>query len=100
MTQNGENPVVGDIRAGALIGRAAYDKRGNRLGVIADVIADGDLRQGLRITHVVVAQRPWGRLLGYERQQATGPWLLQALARIIMHRRVRTIEWTELHHGQ
>jgi hypothetical protein len=47
----------------------------------------------------VIARRPWGRLLGYERKQAKGPWLLQALARAVMHRRVRTVAWSELDHS-
>jgi hypothetical protein len=90
---------VGTIRAGALIGRTAYDRSGHPLGTIADLIVDGDLRTGLRVTHVVVARKPWGRLLGYERSQTAGPWLLQTFARLVMHRRVRTIAWDELGHG-
>lgn len=48
----------------------------------------------------VVARRPWGRLLGYEREQATGPWLLQAFARLVMHRRVRVFDWVDLDHNR
>jgi hypothetical protein len=91
---------VGHVRAGDLLGRAAYDRSGNRLGRIADLIVDGDQHTGLRVTHVVVTHRPWGRLLGYERKQATGPWLLQKFARIVMHRRVRTISWSDLDHSR
>lgn len=90
----------GSVRAGAIIGRPAIDRTGKRLGRIVDLIVDGDLENGLRVTHVVVAQRPWGRLLGYERRQATGPWLIQKLARLVMHRRVRTIGWSELDHSR
>jgi hypothetical protein len=92
--------AVGTVRAGALLGRVAYDREGNRLGRIADLIADGDPRTGLRVTGVVIARRPWGRLLGYERKQVAGPWLLQAFARAVMHRRVRTIRWDELDHSR
>jgi hypothetical protein len=99
MNDQAANDSVGSIRAGDLIGRPAYGRGGNRLGTIADLIVDGDIRTGLRVTGVVVARRPWGRLLGYEREQATGPWLLQALARVVMHRRVRTIRWDELDHA-
>lgn len=90
----------GVVRAGALIGREAYDHDGNRLGTIADLIADGDLQSGLRVTQVVIARRPWGRLLGYERTQATGPWLLQAFAQHLMHRRVRRVDWADLDHSR
>jgi sporulation protein YlmC with PRC-barrel domain len=91
---------AGTIRAGAMIGRPAYDRDGNRLGTIADLIVDGDLQNGLRVTHAVVARRPWGRLLGYEREQATGPWLIRKFARIVMHRRVRVIDWNDLDHSR
>jgi len=87
---------VGEVRAGDLIGRTAYHRNGDRLGTIADLIADGHPHNGLTVTHVIVARKPWGRLLGYERNQATGPWLLQAFARAVMHRRVTTIAWDEL----
>lgn len=93
------DPDVAVVRAGALISRTAYDRSGQPLGTIADLIADGDLQQGLRVTHVVVARRPWGRLLGYEREQTAGPWLLQTFARLVMHRRVRTIAWEDLDHS-
>jgi PRC-barrel domain len=94
------NDDVGSVRAGRLIGRTAYDRAGNRLGTIADLIVDGDLENGLRVTKVVIARRPWGRLLGYERVQVTGPWLIHALARTVIHRRVRTIDWHELDHSR
>jgi hypothetical protein len=90
----------GETRAGALIGREAYDRAGTRLGTIADLIADGTLETGLRVTHVVIARRPWGRLLGYERKQVTGPWLVQAFARLVIRRRVRTVDWSELDHSR
>jgi hypothetical protein len=88
--------LVGSARAGALIGRRAYDRAGNDLGRIADLIVDRQPDGSLRVTQVVVARRPWGRLLGYEREQVTGPWLLQTLARIVMHRRVRIVDWADL----
>lgn len=87
---------TGETRAGDLIGRRAYLRSGEYLGRIADLITEGDLKSGLRVTKVVCARRPWGRLLGYERQQATGPWVLQTFARLVMHRRVRVIAWEDL----
>jgi len=99
-TRNTREPAgddwAGDTRAGALIGRRAYLRSGEFLGRIADLVAEGDLQSGLRVTKVVCARRPWGRLLGYERRQATGPWLLQTFARLVMHRRVRVVDWEEL----
>jgi hypothetical protein len=92
------NEDVGTIRAGALIGRTACDRAGNRLGIIADLVTEGDLDSGFRVTQVVIARRPWGRLLGYERAQSSGPWLLQTFAHLVMHRRVRMIAWQEIGH--
>lgn len=92
--------AVGDVRAGALLGRTAYDRDGTALGRIADLIVDGDLKSGYQVTKVVIAGRPWGRLLGYERKQAAGPWLIQKLARAVMHRHVRTVDWSEIDHSR
>jgi hypothetical protein len=94
------NEDVGSTRAGAIIGRTAYDRAGDELGTVADLAVEGDLESGLRVTQVVVARRPWGRLLGYERRQATGPWLLQTFARVVMHRRVRVFDWADLDHSR
>jgi hypothetical protein len=88
--------TIGCARAGALIGRVAFDRSGRRLGRIADLIAGPERDGRLRVTKVIVAGRPWGRLLGYEREQDTGPKLIQLLARSIIHRHVKTIPWTDL----
>ena len=90
------NEPIGYARAGALIGRVAFDRGGRRLGRIADLTAEPGRDGQLRVTEVIVAGRPWGRLLGYEREQDTGPKLIQLLARSIMHRHVRTVPWSEL----
>lgn len=87
---------IGYARAGAMIGRIAFGRDGQRLGRIADLIAEPDPDGQLRVTAVIVAGRPWGRLLGYEREQDTGPKLIQLLARAIMHRHVKTVPWAEL----
>jgi hypothetical protein len=91
---------MGYARAGALIGRVAFDRAGRRLGRIADLVAEPGPDGQMRITAVIVAGRPWGRLLGYEREQDTGPRLIQLLARTIMHRHVRTFAWDQLDHSR
>jgi hypothetical protein len=88
--------IIGYVRAGALIERDARDRAGQRLGRIADLVAEHDRDGRWRVTGVIVAKGPWGRLLGYEREQDTGPWLINAFARAVMHRKVRTIAWADL----
>jgi hypothetical protein len=79
-----------------MIGRVAFDRSGRRLGRIADVIAESEPDGQLRVTGVIVSGHPWGRLLGYEREQDTGPKLIQLAARAIMHRHVKTVAWGDL----
>jgi hypothetical protein len=91
---------IGYARAGALLRRVAFDRNGNPLGRIADLVAEPGPDGRLRVTAVTVSGRPWGRLLGYEREQDTGPKLIQLLARAIMHRHVRTVAWDDLDHSR
>jgi hypothetical protein len=83
---------VADLRASSLIGQIAYDRSGKRLGRIADLIVGDDLR----VQEVVFSDRPWGRLLGYERREVTGPWLLETLANRILRRHIRRMPWHEI----
>jgi len=82
-----------------LIRQPAYDLAGQHLGRIADVIVEPDRQGRLRITEVVVASGLWGRLLGYERDEMRGPWLLQAFARAVVRRSVRRLPWSAVRVG-
>jgi hypothetical protein len=44
----------------------------------------------------MVTRGPWGRLLGYEHDQHTGPWLVERLARRILRRDVRRVAWADV----
>jgi hypothetical protein len=94
------NEIIGYARAGAFIGRIAFDRTGRQLGRIADLVAEPSPDGQMQITAVIVAGRPWGRLLGYEREQDTGPRLIQLMARAIMHKHVKTIPWAEFDHSR
>jgi hypothetical protein len=74
-------------RSHHLIGRTVPGR-----GRIADVIIDDDWR----VTGVVVVNGPWGRLLGYERDEVRGPWLLEHFARLVLRRDSSEIPWHEL----
>lgn len=73
------------MRAGELLGRAAYDLHGRRLGRVVDVVVRGGFPDGrLRLTDVIVNRHWWsrvvGRLIGAERHPS-GPWAIRVVAR-------------------
>ena len=81
-------------RASDLLGMKVYDASGGYLGRIADLITnDGDRPS---IVAAVVTRPPWGRLLGYERDSATGPKLLELFARAVLRRNSQRVEWADL----
>jgi hypothetical protein len=82
-------------RASDLLGRIALDQDGRPLGRVVDLVAE-DGADGPRITAAVVVRGPWGRLLGYERDEAGGPWLLEAAARLILRRDMTTVPFPSL----
>jgi hypothetical protein len=47
-----------------------------------------------------VASGPWGRLLGYERDEEAGPGLLVALARRVLRRHLRRVPWPGVRVGR
>ncbi|OLB80643.1 MAG: hypothetical protein AUI14_06060 [Actinobacteria bacterium 13_2_20CM_2_71_6] len=78
-----------------ILGRSAYDRSGRYLGRVADVVLDSDGR----LADVVVSPRPWGRLLGYERDEVTGPRLLEVLARRALRRGTHRLPWSAVRIG-
>ncbi|MEV0718739.1 PRC-barrel domain-containing protein [Asanoa sp. NPDC050611] len=84
-----------DTRVSDLLGVRVVDSAGRRVGRIVDLHAD-ETDDGPRITAAVVVRGPWGRLLGYERAQAGGPWLLETAARAILRRDMTTVPWSRL----
>ncbi|WDZ82763.1 PRC-barrel domain-containing protein [Micromonospora cathayae] len=83
-------------RVSDLLGVPVTGPDGRELGRIVDVVAEPDDRGRLRLTAVLVARGPWGRLLGYERDQVSGPWLIEVAARWIVRRRVSRVAWSDL----
>jgi hypothetical protein len=75
------------------LGRSVRDTDGKPLGRIVDLVVEPDGEGRPRLTAVVVTAGPWGRLLGYEREQVDGPWLLETLARAILRRDMTTVLW-------
>jgi hypothetical protein len=79
------------LRASDLLGAAAFDAAGRPIGHIADLVVEDTA-----IVAAVVTRRPWGRLLGYERASARGPWLLETFARAVLRRDSRRVPWADL----
>jgi hypothetical protein len=86
------------LRASDILGRTATDRDGKPLGRIVDLICEPHPDDGApTITAALVVNGPWGRLLGYEREQVAGPRLIETLARHILRHTQTTIPWTDLH---
>lgn len=85
----------GPLRAGMLIGRPVRDRSGRVIGRVADLETRRDDAGRERVTALIVTPGRWGRLLGYERREAQGPWLLERLARAVLRRHLTRVPWSE-----
>jgi hypothetical protein len=83
-------------RAGALLGRTALGPDGRSVGRVVDLVTEDDGRGRERVVAALVVHGPWGRLLGYDRTQLRGPWLLDALARALLRRNMTRVPWAAL----
>jgi hypothetical protein len=78
-------------RFGGRLGRWITDTA-TRLDIVCEVDADGRPE----LVAVLAVRGPWGRLLGYEREQVVGPWIVEKLARWVLRRRMTTVPWRSL----
>lgn len=85
-----------ETRASRLIGRPVRDAGGNLLGTVADLITETQPDGRERVTAALVVRRPWGRLLGYERERVIGPWIVESIARRIMRRDAVTVPISDI----
>jgi sporulation protein YlmC with PRC-barrel domain len=83
-------------RASDLLGRRVRSATGEPLGRIVDLVCEVDHQGRARLVAALAVRGPWGRLLGYEREQVRGPWLLETAARMILRRRTTTVPWESL----
>lgn len=80
-------------RAGDLLGRRVHDAAGKPLGRVADLITEEGTN---RVVAAYVVKHRWGRLLGYERAEVRGPWIVEQLARLIWRRDATEVAWPDL----
>ncbi len=84
-----------ELLLGGLVGRRVRDANGTELGRVADVISERDGHGRERVVALVVTSGPWGRLLGYERAEPTGPWLLERFAQLVFRRGLHEVPWSQ-----
>jgi hypothetical protein len=88
------------MRASELIGLDVLDAGGRRLGMVSDLrcVQDGPLRGGMyapRIDALVISQARIGALLGYDRREQQGPWLIRVIVRSL-HRNLMVVPWSDV----
>jgi len=88
------------MRASDLLGRPVLDRDGQRIGIITDLrcVQDGPLRGSMaapRVHALIVSRRHTGSLLGYDRREQQGPWLLRTIIRRL-HKDMRIIAWDDV----
>jgi hypothetical protein len=88
------------MRASELIGLPVLDASGQHVGIVTDLrcVQDGPLRGAMaapRVRVVLVSSRHTGALLGYDRREQQGPWLIRVVIRRL-HRQLRIIAWDDL----
>lgn len=91
------------MKASDLLGRRVVDAHGADLGVITDLrcIQDGPLRGSMaapRVQELIVSPRRVGSLLGYDRRDQQGPWLIRVIVRRL-HRRLLLVPWEAIEPG-
>lgn len=84
------------MRASDYLGRDVVDGSGRPLGRLVDIVTEPDDQGRAVVVAGVVVRGPWGRLLGYERHQVRGPWLLEWPASAILRRHQTTVPWPEI----
>jgi hypothetical protein len=94
--EEGQQDGVTVVRSRQIIGRTARDRTGQPLGRVVDLTIEAVTGRPPRVLAAVVTTRPWGRLLGYESPDEKGPWVLSRLARWIMRRHMRTVDWAQV----
>lgn len=82
-----------------LLRRSVWNASGDYLGRIIDLIIEPDQAGEARVVAVLVDKTWHGRMLGYQRPYAHGPWPIEAVARML-YRDKRVVPWAEVRLGR
>ena len=87
------------MRASDVIHRQVRTRSGRRLGVVTDIRVHRDRahKQPDRFTleSLIVSPRRTGSLLGYERREQQGPWLVRLIV-LALHRQAVLVQWQDV----
>jgi hypothetical protein len=88
------------MKASDLLGRPVLDAAGAQIGYVTDLrcIQNGPLRGAMcapRIHAILVSRRHVGSMLGYDRREQQGPWLIRVIVRRL-HRHLQVIPWSAI----
>jgi sporulation protein YlmC with PRC-barrel domain len=86
------------MRARELLGQQVIDSLGQPVGWVTDLrcIQDGPLRGAMRMPRIhalVISRHRTGSLLGYDRREQQGPWMIRAAVRLL-HRHLLVVPWS------
>jgi sporulation protein YlmC with PRC-barrel domain len=88
------------MKASDLIGRPVFESGGRQVGIVTDLrcVQDGPVRGSMaapRVHSVIVSGRRTGSMLGYDRRDQQGPWLIRVIVRWL-HRKSTIVAWESL----
>ena len=85
------------MRASDLIGRVAYDRDGNPIGNITELLMRPSARgsEGYVVYAAMITPGHTGRLLGYSRPGIQGPWLIERIAKWL-NGGTREVPWADI----
>jgi len=86
-------------RLAELLGRKVVTPSGERLGTVLDVRLvprGGRTSRRLEVSHLVVGRGRPGSLLGYDRRDFNGPWMVHAVVKRL-HRHTGTVPMSSVH---
>jgi sporulation protein YlmC with PRC-barrel domain len=88
------------MKASDIIGKPVVGADGRKYGVVIDLrcVQDGPVRGSMaapRVHSLIASKHRTGSLLGYDRRDQQGPWLIRVIISLL-HRQVTIIDWNDV----
>jgi sporulation protein YlmC with PRC-barrel domain len=88
------------MKASDLLGTRVVDSRGEPVGYVTDLrcALNGPLRGVMcapRVESLIVSPHRTGSLLGYDRRNQQGPWIVRVIVRRL-HRHLAVVPWASV----